>query len=89
MSAQHYYVADGRRIEMIKALVNKFHPFHEWAIQTIILSMQNLELLDTEDLSIYRTKLENYNLQLSWVGQAIYTYVLLFLALSQLKKSRY
>jgi hypothetical protein len=52
---------------MIKALVNKLHPLDERAIQKIISSMQNLKLLDLENLNVYHDKLENYNLQLSWV----------------------
>jgi hypothetical protein len=54
---------------MINALVDKFHPLDAHAIQNIVSSMQTLELSGMEDLSNYRDKLENYNLQLSWVGQ--------------------
>ena len=74
---------------MVKALVDKFHPMDDRAIQEIILSMQYLVLADTEDLSIYRDILENYNLQLSWVGQEMSPSFLVYLAQSQLSKSRY
>jgi hypothetical protein len=74
---------------MIHALVNKFHPLDDGAVQHIISSMQSLELLDSEDLSSYKNKLENYNLQLSWVGQEMSPSFLVFLAQSQLGKSRY
>ncbi len=89
MTAQRYYLEGGHGIEMIKALVNKFHPLDNREIQNIISSMQTLVLLDSEDLSIYRDKLENYNLQLSWVGQEMSDSFLVFLAQSQLSKSRY
>jgi hypothetical protein len=59
------------------------------AIQNIISSMQALVLLDTEDLSVYRDKLENYNLQLSWVNQDMSSSFLVHLAQTQLSKSRY
>jgi hypothetical protein len=52
MSAQHYYLEGGSGIKMVKALVNKFHPLDNNAIQTIITSMQSLELLDTTLVSI-------------------------------------
>jgi hypothetical protein len=58
-------------------------------IQEIISSMQSLVLADTEDLSAYRDKLKNYNLQLSWVGQEMSPSFLVYLAQSQLGKSRY
>jgi hypothetical protein len=74
---------------MIKALVDKFHPMVDRAIQSIISSMQSIALADTEDLSTYRDKLENYNLQLSWVGQEMSPSFLVYLAQSQLSKSRY
>jgi len=89
LTAQRYYLEGGGGIEMIKALVNKFHPMDERVIQNIISSMQSLTLADTEDLSIYRDKLENYNLQFSWVGQEMSPSVLVYLAQSQLCKSRY
>jgi hypothetical protein len=89
MSAQHYYLEGGRGIEMVKALVNKFHPLDNNAIQSIISSMLALELLDAKDLSVYKDKLENYNLQLSWVGQEMSPSFLVHLAQSQLGKSRY
>jgi len=87
LTAQRYYLEGGRGIEMIKALVDKFHPMDERAIQTIISSMQSLTLVDTEDLSVYQDKLENYNLQLSWVGQEMSPSFLVYLAQSQLSKS--
>jgi hypothetical protein len=87
LTAQRYYLEGGRGIEMIKALVNKFHPMDERAIENIISSMQFLTLADTEDLSVYRDKLENYNLQLSWVGQEMSPSFLVYLAQSQLGKS--
>jgi hypothetical protein len=89
ISAQWYYLQGGRGIEMIKALVDKFHPMVDRAIQSIISSMQSIALADTEDLSTYRDKLENYNLQLSWVGQEMSPSFLVYLAQSQLSKSRY
>jgi hypothetical protein len=89
LSAQQYYLEGGRGIEMVRALVNKFHPLDDNAIQNIISSMQTLTLLDTEDLNIYRDKLENYNLQLSWVGQDMSPSFLVHLAQTQLGKSRY
>jgi hypothetical protein len=55
----------GRGIEMIKVLADEFHPMDDLAIQNIISSLQNLVLADTEDLSEYWDKLENFNLQLS------------------------
>ncbi len=55
----------------------------------LVSSMQSLELLDSEDLCVYKDKLENYNLQLSWVGQEMSPSFLVFLAQSQLGKSRY
>jgi hypothetical protein len=39
MIAQHYYLKGGRGIEMVKALVNKFHPLDNNAIQTFISLM--------------------------------------------------
>jgi hypothetical protein len=89
LKAQHYYLEGGQGIEMIQALVNKFHPMDNRAIHTIISSMQSLTLADTEELSVYKDKLENYNLQLSWVGQEMSPFFLVFLAQSQLGKSRY
>jgi hypothetical protein len=89
LTAQRYYLEGGRGIEMIKALVDKFHHMDERAIQTIISFMQSLTLVDTEDLSVYRDKLENYNLQLSWVGQEMSPSFLVYLAQSQLSKSLY
>ncbi len=74
---------------MVKALVDKFHPMDNGAIQALMSSMQNLQLLDNEDLSVYKDKLENLNLQLSWVGQGMPESYLIHLAQSQLKKSRY
>jgi hypothetical protein len=65
LKAQHYYLGGRHGIEMIKALVDKFHPMDSGAIQALMSSMQSLQLLDTEDLSVYRDKLENLNLQLS------------------------
>jgi hypothetical protein len=41
LSAQRYYLEGGRGIEMIKALVDKFHPMDDRAIQSIISSMQS------------------------------------------------
>jgi hypothetical protein len=52
-------------------------------------TMQNLTLLDTEDLSVFKDKLENLNLQLTWVGQGLSESHLVYLAQLQLKKSRY
>jgi hypothetical protein len=40
--------------------------------------------LETEDLSVYKDKLENYNLQLSWVGQERSPSFLVHLAQTQL-----
>jgi hypothetical protein len=65
MNAQRIYMEAGRGIEMIKVLADKFHPMDDRAIQNIISSMQNLVLADTDDLSEYWDKLENFNLQLS------------------------
>jgi hypothetical protein len=89
LNSQHYYLEGGHRIEMVKVLVNKFHPLDDGAVQQIIASMQSLELPDYEDLSAYKNKLENFNLQLSWVGQEMSPSFLVFLAQSQLGKSRY
>jgi hypothetical protein len=89
LSSQHYYLEGGRGIEMIRALVNKFHLLDNNAIQNIISLMQNLVLLDTEDLSTYKDKHDNYNLQLSWVGQEMSPSFLIHLAQTQLGKSRY
>jgi hypothetical protein len=89
LNSQHYYLEGGRGIEMVKALVNKFHPLDDGAVQQIITSMQSLELHNHEDLSVYKNKLENFNLQLSWVGQEMSPSFLVFLAQSQLSKSCY
>jgi hypothetical protein len=89
LNAQHYYLGGGRGIEMIKALVDKFHPLEAGAIQSIMSSKQILQLQDSGDLNIYRDKLENLNLQLSWVGQGMPESYLIHLAQLQLKKSRY
>jgi hypothetical protein len=51
--------------------------------------MQTLILLDTEDLNEYWNKLENYNLQLSWVGQEMSPSFLIHLAQMQPSKSHY
>jgi len=48
--------------------------------------MQNLQLSDSEDLNVYKDKLENLNLQLSWVGQGMPEPYLIHLAQHQLKK---
>jgi hypothetical protein len=58
--AQRYYLEGGRGIKMVKALINKFHPMDNRAIQNIISSMQTLNFADNEDISIYHDKLENY-----------------------------
>jgi hypothetical protein len=89
LNAQHYYLAGGRGIEMIKALVDKYHPLDNGAIQSIMATMQNLQLHDSDDLSKYKDKLENLNLQLSWVGQGIPESYLIHRAQTQLKTSRY
>jgi hypothetical protein len=89
MNVQQYYLEGGQGIEMIEALVNKFYPLDNREIQTIFSSMQMLELLDTEDFSIHQDKLENYNLQLSWVRQEMSSSFLVFLAQSQASKSHY
>jgi len=47
--------------------------------------MQNLQLPDSEDLISYRDKLENLNMQLSWVGQGMPEPYLIHLAQTQLK----
>jgi len=52
-------------------------------------SLQNLQLPDSDDLSKYRDKLENLNMQLSWVGQVMPEPYLIHLAQNQLKKSRF
>jgi hypothetical protein len=54
MTAQKYYLEGSRGIEMMKALINKFHPLNNHEIQNIISSMQSPELLDSEDLSVYK-----------------------------------
>jgi hypothetical protein len=51
-----------RGIKMIKALVAKFHPLDNGSIQSIMTSLQNLQLPDSNDLSKYRDKLENLNM---------------------------
>jgi len=83
LKAQHYHLGGGHGIEMIKALVDKFHPMDSGAIQALMSSMQILQLLDIEDLSVYHEKLENLNLQLSWVGQGMPESYLIHLAQSQ------
>jgi hypothetical protein len=87
MNAQLFYMEGGWGIEMLHALVNKYHRLDNRAIQNIINAMQTLQLQDYEDLSVYHDKLENYNLQLSWVGQEMSSSFLVFLAQSQLAKS--
>jgi len=89
LNAQHDYLAGGHGIKMIKALVDKYHPLDNGKIQSIMASMQNLQLPDSKDLSKYRDKLENLNLQLSWVGQGMPESYLIHLAQTQLKMSRY
>jgi hypothetical protein len=79
----------GTDVEMLHALVNIFHCLDNRAIQNIITLMQTLQLQDYEDLNVYRDKLENFNLQLSWVGQEMSSSFLVFLAQSQLAKSHY
>jgi hypothetical protein len=74
---------------MIHALVNKFNPLDEDAVQSLMSSIQTLELLDMEDLSIYHDKHENFNLQLLWVGQDMKEFHIVYLAQTQIKKSRY
>jgi hypothetical protein len=49
--------------------------------------MQTLVLLDTKDLSVCKDKLENYNLQLLWVGQEMSPSFLVHLAQTQIGKS--
>jgi hypothetical protein len=46
-------------------------------------SMQNLQLSDSEDLNVYKDKLGNLNLQLSWVGQGMPELYLIHLAQHQ------
>jgi len=36
LNAQHYYLVGGRGIEMIKALVDKYHPLDNGAVQSIM-----------------------------------------------------
>jgi len=74
---------------MIRALVSKFNPLDEGAVQALMLLIQSLELLDTEDLCVYHDKLENLHLQLSWVGQGMSESHIVYLAQTHLKKSRY
>ena len=45
--------------------------------------MQNLQLSDSEDLNVYKDKLENLNLQLTWVGQGMPELYLIHLAQHQ------
>jgi len=89
LNAQHCYLGGGRGIEMIKALMDKYNPLDNGAIQSIMATMQNLQLHDSDDLSKYKDKLDNLNLQLSWVGQGMLESYLIHLAQSQLKTSRY
>jgi hypothetical protein len=49
---------------MIKALANK-------AEQAVMSFVHSLMLLYTEDLSVHKDKLQNVNLQLTWVGQGM------------------
>jgi hypothetical protein len=79
----------GRGIEMIKVLVAKFHPLDNGSIQSIMSSLHNLQLPDSDDLSKYKDKLENFNMQLAWVGQGMPGSYLIHLAQNQLKTSRY
>ncbi len=85
LNAQHYYLRGGRGIEMIKALVDKFHPLDNGAIQSIMSSLQSLQLQDNEDLSTYKDKMDNLNMQLSWVGQGMPESYLIHLAQVQLR----
>jgi len=48
-----------------------------------------LQLHDSDDLSKYKDKLENLNLQLSWIGQGMPESYLIHQAQTQLKTSRY
>jgi hypothetical protein len=68
LHAQQFYLGGGRGVEMVHALADKFNPLDARAVQSIMSAIQPLTLLDTEDLSIFKDKLENYNLQLTWVG---------------------
>jgi hypothetical protein len=47
-------------------------------------SLQSLQLHDNEDLSTYKDKMENLNMQLSWVGQGMPESYLIHLAQTQL-----
>jgi hypothetical protein len=89
LHAQKFYLGGGRGIEMICALADKFNPLDAGAVQSIMSTMQNLTLLDTEDLSVFKDKLENLNLQLTWVGQGMSDSDLVYLAQLQLKTFRY
>jgi hypothetical protein len=89
LHAQQFYLGGGRGIEMIRALADKFNPLDAGAVQSIMSTMQNLTLLDTEDLSVFKDKLENLNLQLTWVGQGMSDSDLVYLAQLQLKTFRY
>jgi hypothetical protein len=40
-------------------------------LQSIMTSLQNLQLPDSNNLSKYKHKMENLNMQLSWVGQGM------------------
>jgi hypothetical protein len=76
---------------MIKALAKKFNPLDAGAIQSIMTSMQNLTLLDIEDLSVYKDKLETsiYNSHGLDIGQGISDLHLMYLVQLQLNQSRY
>ncbi len=89
LHAQQFYLGGDRGVEMVRTLADKFNPLDAGAVQSIMATVQNLTLLDTEDLSTYKDKLENYNLQLAWVGQGMSDSHLVYLAQLQLKKSRY
>jgi len=74
---------------VIRALADKFNPLDAGAVQSIMATMQTLKLLDMEDPSIYKAKLENLNLHLTWVGQGMSDAHLVYLTQLQLKQSRY
>jgi hypothetical protein len=65
--AQYIYMEQDHGIATLHLLVNMLHPLDSRSNPNIINPMQSLQLPDTKDLHVYLGKLENYNLQLSWV----------------------
>ena len=89
MEAMDYYMDGGRGIEMLLLLASTFNPMDADAIKDLILKLQNLQCLDTQDLSSYFDDITDINSQLSWVGQSFPIPYLIQLATGHLNKSRF